>query len=367
MERGLYIATTGMIHNQRRMDVASNNMANVNTTAYKKDTVLAESFPDLLMRKIKDNSMPLEGIIESPKNIEFKQTDTEYGKTYELDIDGGYLRVDTPLGKSNGKHLQFTVDEDGYLKTFYKMDGKIKTNGENYVIDNAGNRIQLDDPQNDVLSVDDKGNLLVNDTQRGNLVLVVDQNIIGTINAGVRQDKVVTNFEQGSFMDTGNRFDLAIKGNGFFKIRSAEGNDYYTRDGSFSVDKNGELVTQEGHYVVGKYGSIVVGDGDFTVTEYGEILVNNEVVDQLDVVDIENREDVRKVGNNLYTMLEGIDPNEFKGDGKVVQGYLEGSNINSVRTMVEMISLMRNYETSQKAVKMIDENLGKAVNEIARV
>jgi len=364
MERGLYIATTGMIHNQRRMDVVSNNMSNINTTGFKKDDVIAESFPDLLLRKINDNSVPLEGIKEVPKNIKFSQSESE--KTYTIDTDGGYLRVETPIGISNGRHLQFTADKDGYLKTFYKMNGKIKTNGENYIIDNAGKRIQLQDPENDVLGVDGKGNLLVNEEPVGNLIIIPDSNIVGTINAGVREDKIVTNFNQGNFMDTGNSFDIALKGEGFMKIHSEDKGDFYTRDGSFAVDKNGELVTQEGYYVVGKYGSIMIGDNDFTVTEYGEVIVNGDVIDSLDIVDVDNKEDLRKQGNSLYKILDGIEPEEKIFEGKVVQGYLEASNVNSVRTMVEMITLMRNYESSQKVVKSFDELLGKAVNEIAR-
>lgn len=363
MERGLYIATTGLLHNQRRMDAISNNMANVNTTSYKRDDIVAESFPDLLLKRIKDSSFNLTAAPEQPTEVKFTKAETE--NVYTLEIDKAFLRVETPFGNSHNKTLQFTVDNDGYLKTFYRMNGEIKTNNENYVLGQNG-RIQIPDGQNAELAVDEQGNLSANGTNVDNLVYLADKNVIGTINSGVREDKVVTSYLQGHLMDTGNALDLALNGEGFFKVRTDKG-DIYTRDGSLAIDENGELVTRDGNYVVGSQGSIISDTDGLTINEFGELIINGNVIDRLEVVDIANKEDLRKIGNNYYEVVEGQEAEETAFKGKVVQGYLEGSNVNSVREMVEMISIMRSYETSQKVVKSFDEMLSKVINEVPKL
>ena len=87
----------------------------------------------------------------------------------------------------------------------------------------------------------------------------------------------------------------------------------------------------------------------------------------LDIVDLDNKEYLRKVGNNLYQMAEGEDGEEIPFDGEVLQGYLEESNVDSIREMVEMITLLRNFEAGQKAIRVQDEMLEKSSNEIGRV
>ena len=87
----------------------------------------------------------------------------------------------------------------------------------------------------------------------------------------------------------------------------------------------------------------------------------------MDIVDLENREFLRKIGDNLYRMAEGVDPEEIPFDGEVLQGYLEDSNVNAIQEMVEMITLLREYEAGQKAIRLQDEILEKASNEIGRV
>nr|WP_272879059.1 flagellar basal body rod C-terminal domain-containing protein [Clostridium sp. Cult2] len=96
-------------------------------------------------------------------------------------------------------------------------------------------------------------------------------------------------------------------------------------------------------------------------------MVNGNVAAILDIVDLENREFLRKIGDNLYQMAEGVEAEEIPYEGEILQGYLESSNVNTIQEMVEMITLLREYEAGQKAIRVQDEMLEKASNEIGRV
>lgn len=356
MFRGMYISTTSLINNQNKMDTISNNLANVNTAGYKKDGILTESFPELLLSRINDNKIdnnhkPFDG-------VELEQD----GEVYSLKADGAYFKVDTPAGVGYGSELKFIIDEEGYLKTHYKdKNDNLKTDGENYVLGRNG-RIQV---PNGNLQIDEDGNILAAGQVIDSLVTIPKPNVIGTMGNGVRTDRVFTNFIQGNMIETGNNLDVAINGDGFFKVQTENGT-RYTRDGSFKLDSNGTLVTNEGHTVVGTNGPINIGQNKFIIDEQGNIVVNGQRTNSLDIITINNEEYLRKEGSNLYTMAEGTTAEEGAFTGEILSGYIEGSNVEAIREMVDMISTMRNYESNQKVVKAYDDILGKAVNDIAR-
>jgi len=357
MNNGLYISTTSLLLNQKRMEVISNNLANGNTTGFKKDIVLAESFPEVLLSKIN-------GGIDMDNHGPFKGVKVEQnGDVFTLSIDSGYFKVKTPAGVSHSRDLRFTIDQDGYLKTLYKnTNDAIKTDGENYVLGKQG-PIRVEDRN---IEIDKNGNLLSNGQIVDNLITFTPLHVIGTTSGGVRLDKIVTDFTQGSLMETGNNLDFALKGDGLFKVQTNQG-PMYTRDGSFSLNEYGELITTEGHLVLGQYGSIALTGENFTINNSGEIIQNGNVVDRLDIVNVNNKEYLRKQGDNLYKLLDGVEAEEVPFNGQVLRGYLENSNIDTIKEMVNMITLMRNYETSQKMIKSQDELLEKAVTEIGRV
>ena len=114
MNRGLYIGATSLITNQRRMDVLSNNLANINTAGYKKDISLTESFPEKLLAKI--NSKPDLSNMMRDNEIEYENV----GEIHRAKTKEGYFSLDTPNGKSYVKEIQFVVDNEGFLKTSYK-------------------------------------------------------------------------------------------------------------------------------------------------------------------------------------------------------------------------------------------------------
>lgn len=203
--------------------------------------------------------------------------------------------------------------------------------------------------------------------------------VIGTLGTGVRVDGIYQIHKEGPLRETGAPLDLALGGDGFFVIETPRG-ERYTRNGTFSLDSDGYLVTSEGRRVLGQGGAIqlqppgAAGEGKVQVDAAGRVTVDGTLVDTLRVVEFADRRALTKEGDSLFAAgtVQGVAgnaaPTLLTGDRlKVMQGYQEQSNVNSVSEMVEMITAMRSYEASQKAVQSEDHLLDKAVNEVGRV
>lgn len=257
MVRGLYTAYTGMLNQQKKMDTLSNNLANADTTGYKKEGVTAKTFETQLAIKVKD--------------------------------------------------------------------------GSNAYIDQQ----------------------------------------IGTLNLGVKIGENYTDYSQGSYRSTGNTYDLALSGNGFFNIsfmnKAGEQSVKYTRDGNFTIDNEGALRTQDGDYVLGESGEIYIPENatDVSINKLGEIYADGEYVDTIKITDFEDYNYLKKYGENMYDAVDGAI--EKEADATIDQGYLEQSNINVVTEMVNMISLSRTYEANQKLIQTMDDALEKSANQIGKV
>ncbi len=360
MFRGLYTVTSGMQTNQKKLDVISNNIANANTSGFKKDVVISEAFPEMLISK-------MNGKLPNDLNSTYNKAQLDIkrdGDGFNLKSNKGFFTVDSPMGTSYNKSVRFSVDNEGYLKTYTRDIKKgIDMSTGFYVLDSEQNKIKVD---NKDIQVDDKsGNIISNGKVVANLIYTPSKNVIGTINGGLRLDRIQTNFLSGQIKPTDNKLDFAIKGKGFFKVQSEDGI-RYTRDGSFLLNDKGELINANGNYILGKEGIITL-DKDFKVSKNGEIYMDDEYYETIDTVNVLNVNALRKEGNNLYKIEEGIDPDEQKLDGELLQGFIETSNVNSINEMVDMITVFREYESNQKVVKAYDEMLGKAVNEIGKV
>lgn len=349
MNRGLYISTTSLIANQQRLEVLANNLANVNTNGYKKDIPLLESFPEKLLSKINDSVMNFRPVRENEFTYENE------GQTHRARTSNGYFVINTPNGLSYVKEIRFSVDENGYLKTFYRdIREDLNTDNENYISDSRGNPLRYQGGDIEALLQDS--------------IYYPPSNVIGTMNAGVNLQKMVIDFTQGELTETGGTLDLALNKSGFFKVVGNDGNTYYTRDGSFMIGDDGILITSTGEQVLSTGGAPIRIDGNnISIYKNGTVMVDDTEVGRLDIVDLENSEFLRKVGNNLFEMADGIEPEEIPYEGEVLQGYLEGSNVNSIDEMVEMITLLREFEAGQKVIRAQDEMLEKASNEIGRV
>ncbi|MEO6094759.1 MAG: flagellar hook-basal body protein [Fibrobacteria bacterium] len=180
--------------------------------------------------------------------------------------------------------------------------------------------------------------------------------------------EVYTSFQQGPMVRTGNKFDLALSAPGFFTV---EGDDAtrYTRNGSFSLNSYSELVTLSGKRVLDDGGSPVVLKGDeIKFMEDGGVFVDGGKVATLGVVNFPETKKLRYGQDGLFSNTDSeanpAKPPETIG---VRDGFLEGSNSDPVAAMVGMIADFRSYESDQKALKAIDDTLGRAVNEVGKV
>ena len=261
MVRGLYTAWTGMVNEQKRLDVISNNMANADTTGFKKQGVTSQSFDDELALRIHDNN--------------------------------------------NDSHLNYRI---------------------------------------------------------------------GDMNLGVKIGETYHDFSQGSLRETGNTYDLALGGDGFFTIQTTnkqgQTSTKYTRDGSFTVNTDGYLVTKDGDYVLDTNGKTIRIPGAQTaqnvaIDQKGNITVDGQNVATLGIAGFANPQALLLYGENMYdaTDAAGLQAST----ATVNQGYLEMSNTNVIEEMVDMITITRAYEAGQKMIQTVDSTLQKATTEIGRV
>ncbi len=254
MLRGLYTSYTGMLNEQYRMDIMSNNLANADTTGFKKEGSTSQAYSEVMAVKIKD-------LTENPN---------------------------TPRR-------------------------------------------------------------------------------LGNMSLGVKIGETYTDFSQGSLRDTGNTYDIALGGSGFFNIeftsKSGETSTKYTRDGGFTITKEGYLVTKDGDYVLGENGRIQLSTtaGTTVFDRNGDIYQDDRYVASLKISDFEDTNYLTHYGETMWDVKEGAVETEAE-DPDVRQGYLEMSNANVVKEMVNMITISRQYESNQKMLTTFDETLEKTMS-----
>lgn len=257
MVKGLYTAWTGMVNQQNRMDVLTNNLANSATVGFKKEGATSQSFDEVLAFKIKDSSDPA-------------------------------------LARN-----------------------------------------------------------------------------IGTMSLGVKIGENYTDYSQGAFRVTDNTFDLALSGNGFFACeyttKSGETSVKYTRDGSFTLNVNGELVTKDGDFVLDENGDHIVLDPNKMTSfdQSGLIMQDGQIVGRIQVTDFEDYNYLEHYGENYFRPIDGA--TEKEAEAGVFSGHLEQSNVTVINEMVELISVSRNYETNQKLIQNIDGTLEIAANQLGKI
>ena len=187
---------------------------------------------------------------------------------------------------------------------------------------------------------------------------------VGPLHLGTQVDQLYINFDEGALEGTERSTDLALVGDGFFVMQTAEG-ERYTRTGAFYINQPGYLTDGEGNLLLGENGPIYVGGQNFTVDQSGGVRVGDDYIDRIRVVSFEDNATLRKQGSNLYFSLAA--PQAETNPYAIAQGFLEGSNVEIGREMVDMLTVFRTYETNQRMLTMIDETVGKAVNEIGRL
>lgn len=191
---------------------------------------------------------------------------------------------------------------------------------------------------------------------------------------GVRVVATSKQFSQGNLQQTGNAMDLAINGRGFFEVQLPDGTPGYTRDGSFQVNAQGEVVTNSGYplqpgiQVPEGAQSITIGnDGTITVQIAGQAAPQQ--VGSLTLTDFINPAGLQAKGENLFVETGASGPAQngspgLAGLGVIQQGSLEGSNVNVVEELVSMIETQRAYEMNAKAISTTDSMLGFLNNNV---
>lgn len=254
MIRSLFTGATGMIAQQMNVDVTSNNIANVNTTGYKKSRV---DFSDLLYQTIKAPGTEAASGVQNPTGIQ--------------------------------------------------------------------------------------------------------------VGLGVQPSATQKMFTQGDFLNTGNALDLVVEGKGFFQVQLPSGEINYTRDGSFRIDSEGQLVTADGFLVQpaitipADAREITVGvDGTVSVLQGADTTATS--VGQIELADFSNQAGLLAVGKNLFAETEasgapitGVAGEE--GLGSINSGFLEGSNVELVEEMVNLIVAQRAFEANSNSIRTSDEML----------
>lgn len=168
-----------------------------------------------------------------------------------------------------------------------------------------------------------------------------------------------TNFSAGALVKTENPYNVALEGEGFIAL---EGN-VFTRRGDMARTAEGFLVARNGLKVLGTTGPIKLPEGAPKIAPNGDVAVNDALVDRIQVRSFAATDMLAKRGPGMYYAAQG----SAASNAQLKQGYIESSNVEVVREMVQMIESFREFESFQKAIQMFDEATGKLNNELGRI
>lgn len=174
-----------------------------------------------------------------------------------------------------------------------------------------------------------------------------------------------TSMSQGILTQTGNPLDLAIEGNGFFQLETQNGI-RLTRAGAFNVNSVGDIVTAEGHRVLDIGGApinVPPGEADVTVAADGTVSLGEQLLGQLGVVEPEAGADLKREAGVLFQTDAALIP---AANGLVLQGHLEGSNVDAISQLTRLIEVQRAYEMGQKLLDMGDERSKSALQTLIK-
>lgn len=171
---------------------------------------------------------------------------------------------------------------------------------------------------------------------------------------------------QGPAIQTTNPLDIMIEGEGMLAVMTPDGV-RYTRNGHLSLSRDGVLVSDEGHPILGEKGDIVVRAGSFQINDSGEVWQDGQLVDRLQLWRFDDGSNLERAGLNLFYYGGAPEGRRLVADAQVRQGYLEGSNVNPIKNLTDMILAHRSYEAYQKAVSNYDTMMQKSSNEIGEV
>ncbi|TDH61949.1 flagellar basal-body rod protein FlgG [Dankookia rubra] len=187
------------------------------------------------------------------------------------------------------------------------------------------------------------------------------------VGLGVKTSAIYRIGEQGSLQQTENRFDLAVRGNGFFQVQLPSGETAFTRDGTFGLSAEGQMVTAEGFLVLPGI-TIPAAARDVTINAAGEVLakIDGQVapqnVGQIQTAIFANEGGLEAMGENMLLATPASGQAQLAapgqpGHGQVLQGFIESSNVNVVQEITNLITAQRAYEMNSKVITASDEML----------
>lgn len=182
----------------------------------------------------------------------------------------------------------------------------------------------------------------------------------------VRDVATAFDMSEGPMKQTNNPLDLAITGKGYFAVRTETGEENYTRNGRFQLDDTGQLVNQNGLPVLSDNGQpffFTPQDGEITIARDGSVSTKNGQLGRLKVVQFENEQKLEIGAGGLYTSKELPTPVDRP---HVIQGMLEGSNVNGITTMTDMMKVHRSYNSARSLIEKEDERIKKMIETYGR-
>lgn len=187
---------------------------------------------------------------------------------------------------------------------------------------------------------------------------------------GVMTSTVSKTFTQGSLQSSSSDLDMAIEGAGFFQVQAPDGSTMYTRAGNFHMDSQGKVVTSEGYTVIG-FPTVQPKATDITIASDGTVsyTYNNQTTNagRIQLARVPNPEGLAYEGYNRYTLTDASGSAEtgypgVNSFGLIAQHYVESSNVEIVKEMVDMIAAQRAYELNSKGIKTAEEMLRTVTN-----
>ena len=191
------------------------------------------------------------------------------------------------------------------------------------------------------------------------------RDVLGQARMGAPQgQEAFIHFAQGNIQKTGNPLDLAIQGEGLFKVQTEAGI-RYTRAGNFKMNAEKKLTNAEGYPLLGRNGAIPLRGKNIEITLDGSVLADGNRIDQISLVTFPDLQSLVKEGHTLY---QGDATKEIPAaQSEILQGALEGSNVNPMEEMIKMIESHRAFESCIRFMQAHDSLDSKAVNELGRL
>lgn len=174
------------------------------------------------------------------------------------------------------------------------------------------------------------------------------------------------NFTPGETQPTKRELDVAIEGEGFFEIKNTDGALAYTRNGQFQLRADRTVVTGAGAEVMSEAGSPITaisGTGAITINRDGSIFQGDTSLGKLAVRKFPNNAELTPLAGGLFAAPGGAQPKQVEAP-ELMQGYIEGSNVNALREMVDLVLISRAYEANQRIIKAVDDQMQKTLDAI---